>query len=88
MRRQWTPPAQVELTIDEVVVHGVPVGDVEAFRAGLSGALRRLAAGWTGEPGPPPYPRPPLHVTTVDSAALGTQIAQAVWPAVRAGEAR
>jgi hypothetical protein len=82
MSRQWT----VELTVDEVVVEGVPVGDVEAFRTGLSTVLGELAtvhaaalAGPTARPAPAAPP---------PGAPLSTQVAHAVWHRVSGGGPR
>ena len=81
MSRQWT----VELSVDEVVVHGVPVGDVDAFRSGLSIVLGDLATAHAAElTGAAPRTAPAAPA----GAPLATQVAHAVWHRVSGGGPR
>lgn len=81
MSPQWT----VELSVDEVVVHGVPLGDIDAFRSGLSTVLGELATAHAAELA---GAAPRTAVAAATGGPLATQVAHAVWDRVSGGEPR
>jgi len=79
-----------EIDIDEIVVSGVPVSDVDAFGAALRARLSGLAAGgvpggWRGVDVPAlPVLRLPEGPTGGD-VAFGASVAETIWRGVTSG---
>jgi hypothetical protein len=75
---------RVEVTVDELVLRGVPRERAHAVAAALEARLAALAAA-----GAPPAPRdeafrrlPAVEAQAGDPAALGEAVADAVWRAL------
>ena len=77
-------PAQIRLHIDELVMHGVPVGDRDALGEAIRGELTRLLSAGALPTAlarnlqVPSLDAGALPVTSSQPRVLGTQVAQAV----------
>ena len=81
---------RLELDIDEIVVSGVPVSDVDVFRGALHARFAALAAEggartWHG--GEVPVLTVPQVPAAGGDAAFGSAVADAVWHGASAGGA-
>jgi hypothetical protein len=76
----------VRLRIDEIVLDGVDVPDVGAFRTSLVAELSRLASGHQGtypSGAAPVLVGTPVGPSTVDG--LGAEVARSVWSSMVPG---
>lgn len=77
----------VRIAIEEIVLHGVDVGDVDGFRADLVAELTALAGGYAADraagtaPAHPGGTAPVLLGDPVAAASrtLGADVARSVW---------
>lgn len=90
-------PREIELTIDEVVLRGVPPGQAREVLARIEARLGELAGGWSaGSANPADLADraessrrlPPIDAPAASPAALGAAVADAVWREVGGGPAR
>jgi hypothetical protein len=70
----------VRIDIDEIVIDGVDVGDVGAFRAALVAELTGLASGHRGDyPSGRAYELRGSPVESSPSERLGASVARSAW---------
>jgi hypothetical protein len=79
---------RVEVTVDELVLRGVPAERANAVAAALEARLAALGEDWAAA-GAPPAARdeafrrlPAVEVRAGNPAALGERVADEVWAAV------
>jgi hypothetical protein len=88
-----TGAPDIRIAIDEIVLHGVPVTDPDAFRAGLVAELTALARGFAADRASGTAPDHPggtaavLHGGPVaaGSPTLAADVARSVWGSMLPG---
>ncbi len=76
---------RIEIVVDELVLHGLSVTDVDAFRAALTSELSARAGTVTVPSGQSVAGTSVEIAPTRDDTALGAEVAGAVWQRVAPG---